>query len=54
MKLEKKIQHLKSSNLAVKAQIHAGGRGKAGGIKLVKNKKDFKSLKQQKCLEKYW
>ena len=34
--IEKKIQHLKSSNLVVKAQIHAGGRGKAGGIKLVK------------------
>jgi len=39
--IEKKIQHLKPSNLAVKAQIHAGGRGKAGGIKLVKNKKDL-------------
>ena len=28
-------------NLVVKAQIHAGGRGKAGGIKLVKNKKSL-------------
>ena len=39
--IEKKVQYLKSSNLAVKAQIHAGGRGKAGGIKLVKSKKDL-------------
>jgi succinyl-CoA synthetase beta subunit len=28
---------LKAEVIAVKAQIHAGGRGKAGGIKLVKN-----------------
>ena len=35
--INKKIQNLKSENLILKAQIHAGGRGKAGGIKLVKN-----------------
>ena len=35
--INKKIQNLKSDNLILKAQIHAGGRGKAGGIKLVKN-----------------
>jgi len=29
------------NNLVVKAQIHAGGRGKAGGIKLVKNNEDL-------------
>jgi len=28
---------LKTNNLVVKAQIHAGGRGKAGGVKLVKS-----------------
>jgi len=28
-------QRLKSSVIVVKAQIHAGGRGKAGGVKLV-------------------
>ena len=28
---------LKSDIVAVKAQIHAGGRGKAGGVKLIKN-----------------
>jgi len=35
--IKNKISKLKSSNLVVKAQIHAGGRGKAGGIKLVNN-----------------
>ena len=33
-----KIKILNTENLVIKAQIHAGGRGKAGGIKLVKNK----------------
>ena len=34
-------EKLNSKNLVIKAQIHAGGRGKAGGIKLVKNKDDL-------------
>ena len=29
---------LKSDIVAVKAQIHAGGRGKGGGVKIAKNK----------------
>ena len=33
----KKIKKLNSSNFIIKAQIHAGGRGKAGGIKIIKN-----------------
>ena len=37
-KIQDKAKELKSSNLIIKAQIHAGGRGKAGGIKLVSNK----------------
>ena len=37
----RKIKTLNTNNLVVKAQIHAGGRGKAGGIKLVKNNEDF-------------
>ncbi len=28
----------------VKAQVHAGGRGKAGGVKLVSNKDEIKSF----------
>ena len=39
--IEKKIKKLKATSLIVKAQIHAGGRGKAGGIKLVKKKDDL-------------
>ena len=35
--IESKIKKLKSTNLMLKAQIHAGGRGKAGGIKMVKD-----------------
>ena len=33
--ISEKINKLKSNKLVVKAQIHAGGRGKAGGVKLV-------------------
>ena len=36
--IKEKIKILNSESLVIKAQIHAGGRGKAGGIKLVKNK----------------
>ena len=39
--INEKIKKLKSSNLVIKAQIHAGGRGKAGGIKIVKNFNDL-------------
>ena len=35
--LNDKVKLLKSKEFVVKAQIHAGGRGKAGGVKLVKN-----------------
>ena len=35
--VESKIKELKSKQFVVKAQIHAGGRGKAGGVKLVKD-----------------
>jgi len=37
-----KIKELKSKEYVIKAQIHAGGRGKAGGVKLVKNVSDLK------------
>ena len=46
--IDKKIKNLKSNKLVVKAQIHAGGRGKAGGVKVVKNldeaKKELKEM----------
>ena len=39
--IKNKIQRLKSKEFVIKAQIHAGGRGKAGGVKLVKNIADL-------------
>ncbi len=35
--IKDKIKKIKSKEFVLKAQIHAGGRGKAGGIKLIKN-----------------
>ena len=35
--IKEKITKLKSKQFVLKAQIHAGGRGKAGGVKLIKN-----------------
>jgi len=46
--IDNKIKNLKVKKLILKAQIHAGGRGKAGGIKTVNNihelKKEAKNL----------
>lgn len=41
--IKKKIKHLKSNRFVLKAQIHAGGRGKAGGVKLVKDISDLEN-----------
>ena len=35
--IPQKIKKLKSKEFVLKAQIHAGGRGKAGGVKLIKD-----------------
>tara|TARA_Y100000591_G_scaffold328703_1_gene355694 strand:- start:1884 stop:3044 length:1161 start_codon:yes stop_codon:yes gene_type:complete len=40
--LESKISSLHNKKYVVKAQIHAGGRGKAGGVKLVKDLNELK------------
>ena len=42
--IDSKIGKLNSKNFVVKAQIHAGGRGKAGGVKLVKNIEELKTV----------
>lgn len=34
--LKSKLRHMESDIVVVKAQIHAGGRGKAGGVKVAK------------------
>ena len=39
--INKKITSLKGKEFVLKAQIHAGGRGKAGGVKLIKKKSDL-------------
>ncbi len=39
--IENKISLLKGKKYVLKAQIHAGGRGKAGGVKLIKNVSDL-------------
>ncbi len=41
-KISEKILKLKSDKFVLKAQIHAGGRGKAGGVKLIENISDLK------------
>jgi|TARA_B100001093_G_C26786799_1_gene997038 succinyl-CoA synthetase beta subunit len=38
--IKNKLSQLKSNQFVLKAQIHAGGRGKAGGVKLIKNLSD--------------
>ena len=40
--IDEKISQLKSKEFVLKAQIHAGGRGKAGGVKLIKNLEELK------------
>jgi succinyl-CoA synthetase beta subunit len=45
--LEKKIIKLNSNQFVLKAQIHAGGRGKAGGVKLAKNVEELKKQAEE-------
>ena len=42
--IKQKIKNLKSKEFVLKAQIHAGGRGKVGGVKLVKS---YSELEQE-------
>ncbi len=41
--IKNKISQLQSKEFVLKAQIHAGGRGKAGGVKLIKNISDLET-----------
>ena len=45
--IKKKVLELKSKEFVLKAQIHAGGRGKAGGVKLIKNISDLEKEAKQ-------
>ena len=42
--IDSKKKKLGSNSFVVKAQIHAGGRGKAGGIKMAKNFQELKKI----------
>jgi succinyl-CoA synthetase beta subunit len=42
LEVEDKLKQISENPVVIKAQIHAGGRGKAGGIKVVKNLKEAK------------
>ena len=44
--IDKKFKILKTNKIALKAQIHAGGRGKAGGIKIVNGIDELKKEAQ--------
>jgi succinyl-CoA synthetase beta subunit len=45
--VEQVVKELKSAVFAVKAQIHAGGRGKAGGVKIVSNAQDARKAAEK-------
>ena len=45
--INEKIKKLKSKEFVLKAQIHAGGRGKAGGVKLIRNISDLEKEAKQ-------
>ena len=45
--ITKKISTLSSKEFVLKAQIHAGGRGKAGGVKLIKKISDLEKEAKQ-------
>ncbi len=44
--IEEKFKKLKTKKVVLKAQIHAGGRGKAGGIKIVNGTEELKKEAQ--------
>ena len=43
----KAYDELKTDTVVVKAQIHAGGRGKGGGVKLAHNKREVETLSKE-------
>jgi succinyl-CoA synthetase beta subunit len=42
--IDKALDHLKIESAVLKVQIHAGGRGKAGGVKIGKNREELREL----------
>ena len=41
--IDQKFKLLNANKIVLKAQIHAGGRGKAGGIKIINNINELKT-----------
>ena len=41
--IKEKVSKLEGKEFVLKAQIHAGGRGKAGGVKVIKSISDLES-----------
>ena len=41
--IDKSFKKIKTNKIVLKAQIHAGGRGKAGGIKIVSGVNELKN-----------
>ena len=51
MSLVEKAKSLKTEKYVLKAQIHAGGRGKAGGVKILEYNRRIKKLQLKNCWE---
>ena len=51
--IDQKFKILKTSKIILKAQIHAGGRGKAGCIKIVNNISELKNHAKNGFLASY-
>ena len=45
--LMEKVKSLKTKKYVLKAQIHAGGRGKAGGVKILNNLEELKTAAKE-------
>ena len=55
--LLEKCKSLKTDKYVLKAQIHAGGRGKAGGVKILDNLNDLEKsefLRSVDAVKKLW
>ena len=53
MTLIEKAKSLKTEKYVLKAQIHAGGRGKAGGVKILNTIEELSSLPLKNCWVKH-
>ena len=52
--INQEVKKLKGKEFVLKAQIHAGGRGKAGGVKLIKNINDLNLFVRRSFSNHLW